>query len=391
MTWLNSLRALGSLSLLALSVPALAQQAPLQIGASLSLSGALAQSGEMMKRGYGLWEKDVNARGGLLGRQVKLVLYDDQSDSGTSARLYEKLITEDKVDLLLGPYGSAAAFAASAVTEKHKFPILLPAAASDAIFARGFKYAFQLQARVSGVFDSLLGEIASKNKLTTVAILHSPDIYPKAVGNAAAAHAEKYGRKVVLREEFPLNSKDLSSVVLKLRAAKPDIIVVGAQLPDSILLMRQLREAQYQPKAIAITPGAVKDDFGQSLGKDAEGVMGDYLWEPVSITPESKAFSEMWRQAYKQEPDYHSAISWIAGQILEAAVKRAGSLEADKIRAAYLATEMKTMLPGVFKLDPETGGQLGLQLGLVQWKNGRREIVDPTDLATSPLVIPLPQ
>ena len=365
---------------------AFGQQKPLKIGASLSLSGTLAASGDKVKRGYELWAADINARGGLLGRPVEFVIFDDRSDTGTSARLYEKLITEDKVDLVIGPYGSGASFAASAVTEKYKFPMLLPSGASEAIFTRGFKYVFQLFPPIATIFEPLLADA----RYERVAIIHSSDLSPKGVAAAVEALAKKNNRNVVLREEFPLNASDLSSLMLKLRAARCDLLVGGAQLPDSILIVRQLKTAQVLPKAIAFSPGPLKDDFLQALGADAEGVMADYLWEPVDPKPESQSFLARWKAAYKDEPDVQSAFGWVGGQLLEAAVKSAGSLDADRIRAAFISLETSTLLPGKFKLDPETGKQVGQGLGVVQWQKGKRQIVAPASLATAPMIATLP-
>jgi branched-chain amino acid transport system substrate-binding protein len=387
---LLSASAVGAAALMAPRYARAQGQNMLQVGASLSLSGALAQSGAMMRKGYEFWLKELNASGGLLGRQAKLVVYDDQSDPSTSAKLYEKLITEDKVDLVIGPYGSATGFAASAVTEKHKYPLLLPASASEAIFKRGFKYVFQLFPPISTLFEPLIGELADRHNLRRIALVHSPDLYPKSVAAAVEALAKRYKRDIVLKEEFPLNATDLSSLMLKIRSARPEVIIAGAQLPDSVVLIRQLKETQYLPKAIAMTPGPLKDDFGQSLGKDADGVMGDYLWDAIATDELSKTFKTRYEAEFNGRPDVHSAFGWSGGKVLEAAVKKAGSLDPDRLREAFLGLEMRTLLPGVFKLDPQTGAQLGLKLGIVQWQKGERQIIAPADIATSQLVIPLP-
>lgn len=366
-----------------------AQQRPLRIGASLSLTGTLAQSGDKVKRGYELWARDVNGRGGLLGRPVEFVIFDDRSDAGTSARLYEKLITEDKVDMLLGPYGSAASFAASAVTEKYKYPMLLPSAASDAIFTRGYKYIFQLFPPLSGIFDPLMGEVGTSAGYQRVAIIHSSDLYAKSVGAACEANAKKHNREIVLKEEFPLDASDLSSLMLKLRAAKPDIVLGGTQLPDSMLVVRNMKDARVLPKAIALSPGPLKDDFHQALKGDADGVMSDYIWEPVDRKPASQEFAAKWRAAYKDEPDVQSGFGWVGGQLLEAAVKSAGALDSEKIRDAFLKLETETLLPGRFKVDPDTGRQIGQTLGIVQWQGGKRQIVAPQGIATAQMITTL--
>jgi branched-chain amino acid transport system substrate-binding protein len=378
-----------SLAALARTGLAFAQAQPLKIGASLSLTGTLAQSGDKCKRGYELWAQDVNARGGLLGRRVEFVIFDDRSDAGTSARLYEKLLTEDKVDLVIGPYGSAASFAASAVTEKHKVPMLLPSAASDAIFSRGYQYIFQLFPPISTIFEPLMGELGTKGGFQRVAIINSSDLYCKSVAGAVAELAKKNNREVVLREEFPLDSSDLSSLMLKLRSVRPDIVVGGAQLPDSLLVIRQLKEARVLPKAIALSPGPLKNDFAAGLKGDADGVMADYVWEPVDQKPESKQFVEKWKAAYKDDPDVQSAFGWVGGQLLEAAVKSAGSTDSAKLREAFLKLETKTLLPGTFKLDPSNGKQIGQTLGVVQWQSGTRQIVAPANIATAPPMLAL--
>jgi branched-chain amino acid transport system substrate-binding protein len=366
-----------------------AQPRPLRIGASVSLTGTLAQSGDKVKRGYELWARDINGRGGLLGRPVEFVIFDDRSDAGTSARLYEKLITEDKVDMVLGPYGSAASFAASAVTEKYKYPMLLPSAASDAIFSRGYKYIFQLFPPLSGIFDPIIGEVGDRAGYQRVAIIHSSDLYSKSVGAACEATCKKYKREIVLKEEFPIDASDLSSLMLKLRTAKPDLIVGGSQLPDSMLIVRNMKDARVLPKALALSPGPLKDDFAQALKGDAEGVMSDYLWEPVDLKPASKEFTAKWRAAYKDEPDVQSGFGWVGGQLLEAAVTSAGTLDNEKIREAFLRLDTETLLPGRFKMDQNTGRQIGQTLGVVQWQSGKRQIVAPQSLATAPMITTL--
>ncbi|MGE0802899.1 MAG: amino acid ABC transporter substrate-binding protein [Lautropia sp.] len=371
------------------SIEVLGQGRPIRIGASLSLTGTLAQSGDKVKRAYELWATDVNGRGGLLGRPVEFLILDDRSDAGTSARLYEKLITQDKVDLVIGPYGSAASFAATAVTEKYRYPMLLPSAASDTIFTRGYKYIFQLFPPSSTMFEPLFADIGAQAGYRRVAIINGADLYGKSVAANLEALARKHGRDLVLREEFPLDASDLSSLMLKLRSAKPDLIAGATQLPDAILIMRQLRDMRVLPKAIALTPGAAKDDFGQALGRDADGVMLDHLWEPVDQSPQGKAFTAKWKSAYRDDPDAQSAFGWSGGQLLEAAVKSADSLEHDKLREAFLRLEATTLLPGKFKLDPGTGRQTGQRLGIAQWQKGTRQIVSPQELATAPIATAL--
>ena len=363
-------------------------QDKIQIGASLSLTGGLARSGEPLRKGYVLWAEDVNKRGGIMGKQVEMVVYDDQSDSSTAAKLYEKLITEDKVELLIGPYGSSMSNAAAAVVDKHKRALLLPAAGSTKIFERGYTHTFQMFPPLGPVFDPIFNQWAKKFGLKTVAVINSDDFYPKVLGDILAAKAKKAGLDVVVREQFPLNTKDFSSVVLKLRAAKPDILTGGLQLPDSLILMRQLREFNVLPKVMAFSPAPLVKDFHKTLQSDGDFVMADYLWSANNPDPYSKTFVKKYEARWGEAPTIHSAFGWSGGVLLEAAVKKAGSFNDDKIRAAFLELEMPTLLAGPFKIKAPENKQVGHELGVTQWQNGKNEIVWPENIATAPVMIP---
>ena len=363
-------------------------QDKVRIGASLSLTGTLARSGEPLRKGYVLWAEDVNRRGGIMGRTVEMVVYDDQSDSSTAAKLYEKLITEDEVELLLGPYGSSMSNAAAAVVDKHKRALLLPAAASSAIFERGYTHTFQMFPPLGPVFDPIFDQWAEQFDLKSVAVINSDDFYPKVLGDILAAKAERQGLEVVLREQFPINTKDFSSLVLKLRAAKPDILTGGLQLPDSLILMRQLREFNVLPKVLAFSPAPLVKDFYETLTTDGEFVMADYLWATNNPDAASKAFVKAYQDRWDETPTVHSAFGWSGGLVLEAAVGKAGSFDDDEIREAFLELEVNTLLAGPFRIRAPENKQVGHQLGVTQWQNGKNEIVWPESIATAPVAIP---
>src|ERR1043166_289202 len=152
------------------SVPAGAQ-GPIRIGASLSLTGTYAEPGRFQSEGYKLCEKDLNTKGGVLGRKVEMVVYDDQSLPATAVKLYEKLITEDKVDAVMGPYSSAVSEAVANVTEKYKKVMVAPLAATTSIFKKGRKYIFMVITPAENYLDGLI-DMAAKRGLKTVAIIN---------------------------------------------------------------------------------------------------------------------------------------------------------------------------------------------------------------------------
>src|SRR3990167_3635514 len=180
-------------------VPALAQ-APIKIGASLSLTGTYAKLGSYQKEGYELCAEDLNRKGGLLGRKVEFAVYDDQSTPATRVRLYEKLITEDKVDAVMGPYSSPITEAVANVTEKYKKVMVSPLAATTSIFKKGRKYIFMVISPAEVYLEGLI-DMAAKRGLKTVAVINEDTLFAKASANGAADLAKKRGMQVVFQED----------------------------------------------------------------------------------------------------------------------------------------------------------------------------------------------
>jgi len=178
-------------------VPATAQ-APIRIGASLSLTGTYAKLGKNQHEGYQLCEKDLNAKGGLLGRKVQFVVYDDQSLPATAVRLYEKLITEDKVDGVMGPYSSPVTEASVNVTEKYKKVMVAPLAATTSIFKKGRKYIFMVISPAEVYLEGLV-DMAIKRGLKTVAVVNEDTLFPKASTAGTVEMAKKTGLQIVLQ------------------------------------------------------------------------------------------------------------------------------------------------------------------------------------------------
>src|SRR5256885_2019196 len=201
------------------SLPA-AAQGPIRIGASLSLTGTYAKLGKTQHEGYQLCVKELNATGGLLGRKLDLVVYDDQSMPPTAVRLYEKLITEDKVDAVMGPYSSPVSEAAANVTEKYKKVMVAPLAATTSIFKKGRKYIFMVISPAEGYLEGLV-DMAAKRGLKTVAVVNEDTLFSKAAASGAVELAKKKGLQVVFTEAYPKGNTDFSALLTKLRASNP--------------------------------------------------------------------------------------------------------------------------------------------------------------------------
>ncbi|MBV8356186.1 MAG: amino acid ABC transporter substrate-binding protein [Candidatus Eremiobacteraeota bacterium] len=368
-------------------MPARAQGKPILIGAAVSLSGIFADGGKYSLEGYQLGVAHVNAQGGVLGRPLELKYYDDQSAPATGVRLYERLINEDKVDLVIGPYGTAISAPAANVAERYKMPMLMSETADVAMFHRGLHYIFQglgpVQTYLYGVMS-----IAHDHGFRKLAVIGGDTAFPHSLANAVPEVARGFGQAIVYSEFYPGNASDFSSVVEKVRAADPDVVLAMAFPTDSLGLVRQLKQSNYAPKMFYEAIGASDPLFVRSVGRDCDGTFSVVAWNFAQKTPESQAFVRDYQAMFHREPDYHSASNYSAIHVLTAAVKSAGSVDNQKIRDALATMRLKTLL-GTYRVD-QYGIQLGYTSYIIQWQKGKQEIVYPGNVATAKPIVPFP-
>jgi branched-chain amino acid transport system substrate-binding protein len=380
-------RLLTSLSLLAaLAAPAAAADT-VKIGIALSQTGNLADSAKHYWRGIELWRDQVNAQGGLLGKKVEFVTYDDRSDAATAARLYERLITSDNVDLLVSTIGSAQAATATAVAEKHKRVMINGGGASEAIQQRGFKYIFQTAARISAYVDGI-DPLMKKYGLKSMAFVSRDYGAARDMEKTLKTMAEKNGVKIVMSEYFPSGNVDFSSQIARARQLKPDLWVSVGYPNEAIEMVRQFHASNYMPKAF-VHNGVAQEDFLKSTGKDGESAIGMSLYEPSLKTKGNAEFVQAFKKQYGYEPGYYSSFGYVAVTVLEAAVKKAGSFDQEALRKVLTELKMDTIM-GKHEVDPATGMQLGIKGLLVQVIDGKREVVWPDELKTADAKVPAP-
>ncbi len=365
---------------------AFAEVKPILIGTSISLSGTYAASAKYGLEGYQLFVEQINKRGGLLGRPVKLVYYDDRSDANTGVQLYEKLITADKVDLIVGPYSSGVTSAVSTVAEKHKMVMLGPEAADAKIYMRGYKYNFQGQTQAGRYMLGALA-LAKANGYKTLAMLAEDTAFPKAVSEEVAKVVSEYGMTIVFNQSYPKGAADFSAMLTKVKQLNPDMVFANSYLPDAQGIMRQCREQGVNAKLFAVAVGAAEPEFG-NLGSTANYVFGATQWAANMKTKGNAQFVMAYKEMFKRAPDYHSAANYANLQVLEAAVKSVGSLDQDKIAAAIAKADMDTVY-GHFKVDAR-GIQAGFASALLQWQNGKQVVVWPDAVAQGKPILPTP-
>jgi branched-chain amino acid transport system substrate-binding protein len=364
---------------------------PLVVGISLPLTGDFSQPGGEAKRGYQVWADQVNKSGGLLGRQVQLKIVDDASSQDTVVTDYTKLITQDKVDLILGTFSSLLNYPASAVAEKNKMVFVEPAGGAEKMFARGFKNLFFAQQATAShqadVFVDWIKGLPADQRPKTAAYPTQDDPFAAPVIQSMQKQLEALGVKTVFTSTYPADTTNFQSIASQMAGKKPDLIAQGAVFEDGVGLVRSLKQLRYSPKILFQT--SAPSNAGQySTGVGAantEGVFYTVSWHQDAKTPKNTDFVSGYKAAYANaDPAEDAADAFAAAEVLQTAVAGVGSLDQAKIGDWLHANTVPTIL-GPLKWSP-TGEPQG-QFLLAQWQSGKAQVVAPADAATSQTVV----
>jgi branched-chain amino acid transport system substrate-binding protein len=357
------------------------------MGGTLSLTGRFAVPAERIYNARKLYVDDLNARGGLLGHRVELRILDDKSDKRTAIELYQKLITKDKVDLVLGPYGSGHSDAVANVLERYKRPFL-PIASSKVIWQRGRKYVFNHVAVAQDYQKGALN-LAEQIGVKRVAIIGEGSLFGRQISEGALHWAKQLDLEVVLLESYRKKQTDFTDLLEKINVRGAEAIFSNSYFADAVAQVGQLRKLNINVKIFAGTVGPALPKFVEELGKTAEYVLGYSNWEPKPVLghPGMKEFIHNYEKRHGEKPNYHAAMGYDGMQILEAAVKHAGSFDPERIRDALASIRVET-IEGPWKVN-EQG--LSNREGLTfQIQSGDRVIVWPAHKAEARF-LPMPR
>ncbi|MFZ2088629.1 MAG: amino acid ABC transporter substrate-binding protein, partial [Desulfobaccales bacterium] len=362
---------------------------PIRIGLTVSKSGKYQTPSSMIHRAFQIWEQDTNNRGGLLGREVQLVVYDDQSNEKLVRHLYEQLIVTDKVDLVFSPYGTPLTLAASEVTERHKFVMLACGASGEENWSRGYRHLFGVYAPASRYFIGFL-DIMARHGLMSVAILYEQSSFNISAAQGAREWAARFGIKVALFRGYKQGASDLPQIIPEVIKENPDGLILCAYPDDGYLLLELLRNAPHRPKALGMAITPTFPEFVVRAKDMAEGVFAPSQWEATVRMPfpGTKEFLEKFMAAKGEIPQYHATAAFATAEVLSKAVTATGSLDHGKIRDYIQNLDTVTVI-GRFKVD-HTGLQIGHNPILIQWQKGKKEIVYPTSMRTAPPLFDLP-
>jgi len=364
---------------------------PITIGISLPLTGDFSQPGGEAKRGYEIWRDMVNANGGLLGRDVQLKIVDDASNQDTVVADYTKLITQDKVDLVLGTFSSLLNFPASAVAEKNGYVFVEPAGGAPDMFSRGFEYLFFAQPatapRQADVFVEWLQSLPEANRPQTAAYPTQDDPFTRPVIESMQQQLEGLGVKTVYSQVYPPDTTNFQTMANTLAQKKPDIIAQGAVFEDGVGLVRSLKQLGYSPKVLFQTSAPSNaGQYSEGVGEaNTEGVFYTVSWNEQATTPKNAEFVKAYADAFNgATPAEDAADAFAAAQVLQAAVEATKGMDQVKIKDWLHSNEVQTIL------GPLSWNEKGEPQGkfiLAQWQSGKVEVVAPADAATTDTIV----
>jgi branched-chain amino acid transport system substrate-binding protein len=365
---------------------------PVVIGVSLPLTGDFAQPGEATKRGYTIWQNMVNAGGGLLGRQVNLKIVDNASNQSTVASDYNRLISQDRVDLVLGSFSSLLNIPASAVAEQAGMTFSCPSCGAPQMFNRRFTHVFFAQPAVAShqadQFAQYVAGLPVEERPKTAAYPTQDDPFAQPVVDSVSRQLSTIGIKNVYSKVYPATTTNFESIANEIKASHADMVVQGAVFEDGVGLLKSLVRVGYNPKVMFQTSAPSNGaQYLKAIGGAgyANGVFYPVSWSPDTNYPLNQEFVQQYQAKYGGIPEEDAADAFAAAQVLQAAVEAVGSIGDQDRVAQWLHNHKVQTILGRLSWD-ETGAPQQSFI-LAQWQDGQSKVVLPREIANSDTII----
>ncbi|HEB72789.1 MAG TPA: ABC transporter substrate-binding protein [Nitrospirae bacterium] len=412
---------------------------PIKVGILLPITGKHAKFGEIEKLSFEMAVAEINKKGGVNGRLIKLIIEDTTGKPDVGRSAAEKLISQDKVVMLGGGYSSSVTAATAGVAINKGFPFLVNTGSADIITqptahtpsgkkaaklkkslkkekdkakiakikkeiaafqARADKEVerilprfsiFRLNPPVSEYASGLEGFLAEVVKPKTVAILHENSLFGTKGAASFEKSAKRLGIKVLLKEGYDAGAVDFKPLLAKVKSKNPDLVYMVSYILDASLLMNQSMELKMNPKLFAgAAAGFTLPEFKENAGKASEKVVSATLWHQSLPLPGAKEYFDKFRKKYNRDTEYHGAEAYSAAYVIADVLKRAKSHKAKDIRTALAQTDMMTVFgPVKFVSYKQMINQNKLETYVVQWIDGKLRMIWPKNLSKTHYVYPV--
>jgi branched-chain amino acid transport system substrate-binding protein len=364
------------------------------VGMTLCLTGRFAVDVGPFDRMIKAWENYVNKKqGGLYVKAynkklpVRTIVYDDKSDPATAVKFYERLVTVDKCDILMGPKSSPITFPVTSVPEKYHIPMVVSTANTPQIFSRGFKWFVGVQQISTAWADHYLDMLEEEKQVKTIAYLAEDTPHTREVYEGAIPNAEKRGFKTVFKEIAPAGTTDFTPILLKLKAADPDVIFVSSFTPFGVTFKKQTKEFGLKPREWHFTHFDIS--FSSALGKDANYVTGAHHWLPGLPYGNLKKFQEILKETNIDTEQYLDVgLHYVALEVAEVAIEKSASLKPDDLLKSVWAVNFESILGPIY--FDQTQGYGSFKQFAAQYIDGKYYLISPKKFATHKHIYPNP-
>ena len=367
------------------------------LGSAISLTGKYATNGEHTQRGYDLGVKIINEAGGVKvgGKTYKLDVkyYDYESNSAKAAALAQRLIEQDGIQYMLGPYGSGLTIAIAPVTEKFGVPMVEANGASRALFTKGYKYLFAVLNSADQYLNTAVDLMADKKKGATVALAFEQDSFSLDVKLGVMDRIKANGMKVVIDDALPKELNDMTATLQKVKALKPDLLIVSGHSKGAMTAIKQMNDLKVDVNMLAMTHCDAAA-INKNLGGGGDYTLCAAQWHK-SLSYKDNYFgsgldyAKLFESIYKYDPPYQAAESSAALLVYKEAFERANSFDKDKVRDALAKTDMQTFYGGIKFND--AGQNTSKPMVLFQVQDGKNNVVAPIKWAEAKLIYPIPK
>ena len=369
------------------------QSKPGRIGVITALTGTQQAFGQAHDRGYDMALEEINASGGVLGKPLEIVKYDDQSKPDIAAQGVAKLVDQDKVSALIGSYSSESTKAIVPLVARRGVPLLMPTATADNVMENTEGWSFRLCAGATGYADAMVGFFKDVGLPKSLAIIYENTNFGQANAASMKKAATAAGIPIATEESYTAKSPSYTAMLQKVKEKNPDTLYFASYLLDATSLMHQSRQVDLNPRLYtAAGTGFSAPEFPtdeKGAGKDSEFTFSVTQWMPESKWPGSAQFTEKFKAKYGSTPAYHAVQAYTALKVMVDAVKRAGKWDPTAIRDALKTTNMPETTFGPVKFDAQ--GQNLHPVLVTQIQKGKYILVYPKSEAIGDPVIPTPK